>query len=182
MVKSFHKNLKNQNFIQEETKGRLNSGNACYHSFQYLLSSNLLPKNVKIKIYITIILPDVLYGCQTWSFTLTEERTLSMFENRVLRRIFGRTRDELTEEWRKLHIEELNDLYSSFCSGDKIEKNEMGGECSTYGGGEAYTGFLWGNLMERDNLGDLGVDGRIILTWIFRKWVWGYGLDRAGSG
>ena len=51
----------------------------------------------------------------------------------------------------------------------------MGGECSTYGGGEAYTGFLWGNLMERDNLGDLGVDGRIILTWIFRKWdvgVW----------
>ena len=65
-------------------------------------------KNVKIKIYRNIILPLVLYGCETWLLTLREERRL-----RVLRRIFGPKRDEVREEWRKLHIEELNDLYSS---------------------------------------------------------------------
>jgi hypothetical protein len=61
----------------------------------------------------TIILPVVLYGCETWSLTLREEHRLRMFENRVLRRIFGRKRDEVTGEWRKLHEEELHDLYSS---------------------------------------------------------------------
>ena len=60
------------------------------------------------------------------------------------------------------------------CSGDKIEKNEMVGVCS------AYTGFWWGNLREKDHLGDPGVDVRIIFRWIFRKWNMGYGLDRAG--
>jgi len=73
----------------------------------------LLSKNLKIKIYRTIILPVVLYGCETWSLTLREERRLRVFENRVFRRIFGPKRDEVTEEWRKLHNEELNDLYSS---------------------------------------------------------------------
>jgi hypothetical protein len=63
--------------------------------------------------YITIILPVVLYGCETWSLTLREERTLRVFEKRVLRRIFGLKRDEVTGEWRKLHNEELHDLYSS---------------------------------------------------------------------
>jgi len=67
-------------------------------------------------------------------------------------------------------------LLIQHCSGDKIEKNEMEGECSANGGrGEACTGFWWGNLRERDRLGDHGVDGRIILRWIFRKWyvrVW----------
>jgi hypothetical protein len=72
----------------------------------------LLPKNIKIKIYRTIILPVVLYGCETWSLTLREERRLRVFENRVLRRIFGPKRDEITDEWRKLHTEELNGLYS----------------------------------------------------------------------
>ena len=70
-------------------------------------------KNLKIKIYRTIILPVVLYGCETWSLTLREERRLRVFENRVLRRIFGPKRDEVTGEWRKLHNEELNDLYCS---------------------------------------------------------------------
>jgi hypothetical protein len=69
-------------------------------------------KNLKIKIYRTIILPVVLYGCETWSLTLREERMLRVFENRVLRRVFGPKRDEVTVEWRKLHNEELNDLYS----------------------------------------------------------------------
>ena len=59
-------------------------------------------------LYRTIILPVVLYGCETWSLTLREERSLRMFKNRVLRRIFGPKRDEVTGEWRKLHNEELN--------------------------------------------------------------------------
>jgi len=75
--------------------------------------SSLLSKNLKIKIYRTIILPFVLYGCETWPLTLREERRLSVFENRVLRRIFEPNRDEVTGEWRKLHNEILNDLYSS---------------------------------------------------------------------
>jgi len=70
-------------------------------------------KNLKIKIYRTIILPVVLYGCETWSLTQWEERKLRVFENMVLRRIFGPRRDEVTGEWRRLHNEELNDLYSS---------------------------------------------------------------------
>jgi len=80
---------------------------------QHLLLSSLLTKNLKIKIYRTIILTVVLYGCETSSLTLTEERRLWVFENRVLRRIFGPTRDEVTREWRKLHNEELNDRYCS---------------------------------------------------------------------
>ena len=75
------------------------------------MSSSLLSKKLKIKIYRTIILPVVLYGCETWSLTLREERRLRVFENRVLR-VFGPKRDEVTREWRKLHNEELSDLYS----------------------------------------------------------------------
>ena len=85
---------------------------ACYYSVQNLLSSSLLSKKLKIKIYRTIILPVVLYGCETWSLTLREERRLSVFENRVLRRVFGPKRDEVTGEWRKLHNEELSDMYA----------------------------------------------------------------------
>ena len=88
-------------------------GNAWCHSVQNILSSSLLSKNLKIKIYRTIILPVVLYGCETWSLTLREEHRLRVFENRVLRRIGGPKRDGITGEWRKLHNEELNSLYSS---------------------------------------------------------------------
>jgi len=73
----------------------------------------LLSKNLKIKIYRTIILPVVLYGFETFSLTLREERRLRVFENRALRRIFRPKRDEVTGEWRKLHNKELNNLYSS---------------------------------------------------------------------
>jgi len=103
--------LTNQNSIQEEIKSRLKSKNACHHAVQNILSSSLLSKNLKIKIYRTIILPVVLYGCETWSLTLRVERRLRVFENRVLRRIFGPRRDEVRGEWRKLHNEEFNDLY-----------------------------------------------------------------------
>ena len=73
----------------------------------------MLSKNLKIKIYRTIILPVVLYGCENWSLTLREERRLRVFENRVLRRIFGPKRDEVTREWKTLHNEELNNMQSS---------------------------------------------------------------------
>jgi hypothetical protein len=102
-----------QNCMYEEIKSRLNSGSACYRSVHSLLSSRLLSRNVKVKIYKTILLPVVLYGCGTWSVTLREERKLRVFENRVLRRIFGPKRDEVTGEWRKLHYGELHNLYSS---------------------------------------------------------------------
>jgi len=110
--KYFATALTNQNSIQEDIKNRLKSRNACYLSVQNLLSSSLLSRNLKIKIYGTIILPFVLYGCETWSLTLREERRLSVFENKVLRRICGPRRDEVTE-WRKLHNDELNEMYSS---------------------------------------------------------------------
>src|SRR5215469_15410588 len=102
--------LTNQNSIQEEIKSRLKLGNACYYSVQNLLSSSLLSKNLKIKIYRIIILPVVLYGCEIWTLTKREERRLGVFENRGLRRVFGPRRDEVTGEWRKLHNEELRDL------------------------------------------------------------------------
>jgi hypothetical protein len=88
--------LTSRNSIQEEIKRRLKSGNACYRSVQNLLSSSLLSKNTKIKIYRSIILPVVLYGCETLSLRLREEHRLRVFENRVLRRIFGPKRDEVT--------------------------------------------------------------------------------------
>jgi len=73
----------------------------------------LLSKNIKFKVHRTIVLPVVLYGCETWSLTLREERRLRVFEKRVLRRRLGPKRDEVTEEWRRLHNEELYDLYFS---------------------------------------------------------------------
>ena len=81
--------LTDQNFIQEEINNRLKLENTCYYSVQKLLSSRLLSKNLKIKIYRTIIFPVVLCGYETWSLTMREERRLRMFENRVLRRVFG---------------------------------------------------------------------------------------------
>jgi hypothetical protein len=104
--------LTDQNHIQEEIKSRLRSGDACCHSVQNQLFSSLLFKSIKIKIYRSIILPVVLYGCETWSLTLREERRLSVLENRVLRKVSGPKRNEVTKEWRKLHNEELNNLYS----------------------------------------------------------------------
>jgi hypothetical protein len=102
--------LTDQNCIHEETKGGLNSGNACYRSVQGLLSSRLLSNNVKVKIHNTIILPVVLYGCETLSLTLREENRLRVFENRVLRGIFGPKGDDVTGEMRKLNNEELHSL------------------------------------------------------------------------
>ena len=132
-------NLTNQNSMQEDIKSRMELGNVCYHSVQNLLSCSLLSKNIKIMIYRTIILRVILYGCDTLSLTLREERRLRVFENRVPRRLFESKRDEETAEWIKHHTEGLYDLYvllTKYYSGDQTEKNEMGGACSTYGGNE----------------------------------------------
>ena len=129
----------------------------------------MLSKNVKNKIHRTIILPVVLYGCETWS--------MRVFENRILRRIFGPKRDEVTGEWRKLHNEELNDLY---CSPNifrviKSRRIKWAGHVARVGERRGVYSVLVGKPEERDHLGDPGVDGRIMLRWIFRKWdvgVW----------
>ncbi|KAJ4434159.1 hypothetical protein ANN_16479 [Periplaneta americana] len=103
----------NINNTREEIKRRINMGNACYYSVEKLLSSSLLSKNLKVRIYKTVILPVVLYGCETWTLILREEQRLRMFENKILRKIFGAKRDEVTGDWRKLHNAELHALYSS---------------------------------------------------------------------
>jgi hypothetical protein len=97
--------LTNRNDIHDEIKSRLSSGNACYYSVQNLLSFHLISKNLKIKIYRTLILSVVLYVCGTRSLSLREAHRLSVFENRVLR-IFGPKREE-DGSWRKLHNDEL---------------------------------------------------------------------------
>jgi hypothetical protein len=104
--------LTEQHWMHKEINSRLNLGDACYNLFQSLLSSHLLSRNFKVKIHKTVILPVVLYGCETWSLTLRDEHRLKVFENRVLRKIFGSKRDEVTREWRKLDTGELHNLYS----------------------------------------------------------------------
>jgi hypothetical protein len=104
--------LTNRNSIQEIIEGRLKSGNACYRLVQNLFSSSLIPKYISIKIYRTKLLPVVLYGCETWSLKMREESRLRVSENRVLRRIFGPTRQG-NRDWTKLYNENLNYLYLS---------------------------------------------------------------------
>ena len=100
-------------------------------------------KTLKIKIYRTMILSIVLHGCETWSLTLREEHKLGLFENRVLRRVFGLKRDEVTGEWRKLHIEELRDLYSlpNVVRVVKSRRMRWVGHVARMGRGEVCTGF-----------------------------------------
>jgi hypothetical protein len=109
----FGTTIRSQNLIQEESKRRLNAGNACCHSVQNLLSSRLLSRIIKIVIYKIIILPVGLYVCETWSLILREENRLRVFENRVLRRNFGQKSDDVIGGWRKLHNEEFHNLYIS---------------------------------------------------------------------
>jgi len=117
-------------------------------------------------------LPVVLYGCETWSLTLREERKLRVFENKVLRRIFGPRRDEVTWEWRRLHNDELNDLYSSPNIVRVIKWGRMrwAGHVARMGEERGCIWSWWGNWWERDHWGDLGIDGWIILGWISRRW------------
>ena len=155
---------------------------------QNLVSSGWLSKRLKITIYRSIILPVVLYGCETWSLTLREERRLRVSENRRLRIMFGPKRGEVTREWRKLSNEVLNDLYSSpnIVRVIKSKRMRWAGHVVRMGEGRDVYRFRWGNLKERDHVKDPGVDGRIILRWIFRKWdmgIWCWSIWlRIGTG
>jgi hypothetical protein len=112
-LKLLGKIFTNQNSFQEENHHTLQSGNACCHKVKYLLSSSLLSKTIKINIQRIVIFSSVLYGYENWSLTLKDEHRLSAFQSKVLRRIFGPKREEVTEEWREQYSEQLNDLYSS---------------------------------------------------------------------
>jgi hypothetical protein len=139
--------------IQEEIKRRLNSGSACYYLIQNLLSSRLLSKNIQIGIYKNIIFPLILYGCETWSLTLREEHRLKVFENRVLRRIFGLKRDAVTGNWRKLHNEQLHNLYSSANIIRMIMSRRMrwAGDEARMGTRGMHIGYCWKIQKERDH-------------------------------
>jgi hypothetical protein len=147
------------------------------------LSSRLLSRNVKVKIYKTIILSVVLYGCETWSLTLREEHRLRVFENRVLRRIFGPKRHKVTGEWRKLHIEELHNLYSSPDIIRQVKSRRMrwAGMWHASERREKCTRFWWESPREGDHLEDKGVGGRVGSEWILGGLARGCGLDSTGS-
>jgi hypothetical protein len=125
--------------------------------------------NLKIKIYKTVILPVVLYGCETWSLTLGEEHTLRVFENRVLK-IFGPKMEE-DGSWRKLHNDELHSLYSSpnIIRVIKSRRMRWAGHVARMGRGEVFTGFWLGGPKARDHWEDIGVGGRITLRWTLGK-------------
>jgi len=130
----------------------------------------------------------VLYGCETWSLKLREERRLRVFENKVLRRVYRPKRDEVTGEWRKLHNEELNDLYSISNIVPVVKSRRMrgAGHVARMGEDRGVHRVLVGKPEGKSHWGDQDVDGRIILRWIFRKLegvVWtGWSWLRIGTG
>jgi hypothetical protein len=125
-------------------------------------------KNLKIKIYKTVILPVVLYGCKTWSLTFGEEHRLRVFENRVLRKIFAPKREE-DESWRKLHKDELHNLYSSLNIVRVVKSRRMRWAGHAACIGEVFTEFWLGDPKGRDYWEDLGVGGRITLRWTLER-------------
>jgi hypothetical protein len=162
--KDLRMTLTNQNDIHDEIKSRLNSENACYYSVQNVFSSRLISKNLKIKMYKTVILPVVLYGYKTWSLTLGEEQRLRVSENRVLRKIFGHRREE-GGSWRKLHNDELHNLYSSPNIVMVIKSRRMRwvGHVACMGEGRGVYRVLVGRSKGKRPLEDLGIGGRITL-------------------
>ena len=148
---------------------------------QNLLSSSLLSKKLKIKIYRSIILSVVLYGCETWSLTLREESKLRVFENRVLRRVFGTKRNEVTGEWRKLHNDLLSDLYSlpNIVRVVKSRRMRWAGHVARMGEGRDVHRVLVGKPEGKRPLGRPRRRWGIILRWIFRKWEGVVGTGRS---
>jgi hypothetical protein len=159
--------LTDQNHMHEEIKSGLNSGKACYHSVQSLLSSHLFSRNFEVKIYKTTTLPVVLYVCETWSLTLKEQHRLRVLENRVLRRIFGPKQDEVTGERRKLHNGELHNLYSSpdIIRQNKSRRMRWAGHVARTGDGGKVYRVLVGNPEGKRPLENQDVDGRMGSKW-----------------
>jgi hypothetical protein len=137
-------NLTNQNSIKEEINADRTHGMLAIIQCSIFCLPFCYPKMqiIRIKIYRTIILP-VVYGCETWSLTLREERRLRVYENRVLKRIFGPKKDEVTREWRKLHNEELKDLYTllNIVRVIKWRRIIWAGMWHVWGRGDISTGF-----------------------------------------
>jgi len=130
----------------------------------------LLLKNIKIQIYRTTFLP--VAGCETWSLTLKNGRRLRLFENTVLRKIFGAQRDEVTGEWRTIHNEELYDLYClpNIVRVTKTRRMRWAGHVARMGEMRGAYRVLVGKPLGKRPLGRLNCGGRIILKWIFKKW------------
>jgi hypothetical protein len=170
--------------MHEEMKSKLNSGNACYHSVQSLLSSRLLSINLKVKVYKTIILPVVLYGCETWSLTLREEHRLRTFENRVLRRTFGPKRDEVTGGRRKLHSGELHNLYRSpdIIRQTKSRRMRWAEHVTRMGEGRNVYRFLMGKPEGKRPLERPRRRREDGIKMDLREIGWGGGVDSPGTG
>ncbi|KAJ4442302.1 hypothetical protein ANN_12170 [Periplaneta americana] len=158
----------NINDTREEIKHRIIMGNACYYSVEKLLSSSLLSKNLKVRIHKTVMLPVVLYGCETWTLTLREEHRLRIFENKLLRKVIGAKRDEVTGEWRKLHNAELHALYSSpdIIRNIKSRRFRRAGHVARMGESRNAYSVLVGRPEGKDLWGGRDVGGKIILKWI----------------
>jgi hypothetical protein len=139
-----------------------------------------MTRNLKVKIYKTTIMPIVLYGCETWSLALREEHRLRVFERRVLSRIFGTKRDEVTGEWRKLHNEELHSLYSSPDIINKIKSKRMrwARHVARMGDERKCTRFWWEGPKEGGHSEDRGMDG---IKMDLRDTDCGGGLDSTSS-
>jgi hypothetical protein len=143
------------------------------------LSSRLISKNLKIKIYKTVILQVVLYGCETWSLTLREEQRLRLFENRGLRRIFGPKREE-DGSWRKLHNDELHRLYSSqnIVRVIKSRRVRRTGHVARMEGRDIYR-VLVGKTESKRSLGKPRRKWKITLSWTLGRWG---SMERTGFG
>jgi hypothetical protein len=172
--------------MHEEIKSRLNSGIACYHSVQSLLSFRLHSRNVKVNIHKTIILLFVLCGRETWSLTLREEHRLRVFDNRVLRGIFGPTSDEVTGQWWKLHNEKLHNLYSSPGIIRQIKSRRMrwAGHVARMGEGRNVYRVLVGKPEGKRPLGRPRRRWENEIKMNLREigWGGGCGVDSPGSG
>jgi hypothetical protein len=139
----------------------------------------LVSENAKIRVCRTVVLPVVLYGCETWSLTLREEQRPRVFENRVLRRIFGPKRDEATGEWRRLHNEELNDLYSSpnIIRVIKSRKMRSAGHVARVGGKRGAYRILVRRPEGRRTLGRPRRRWEVNIIMDLQEVGWGHGLD-----